>query len=156
MATAQISSEQYSIERLQAGDSSALESLYRLHKRRVYTLCLRMTRNVSDAEDLTQEVFLQVWRKISSFRSESAFSTWLHAVTVSIVLMHFRASVHVPLFEACSADQENDVHAVEIVDHDLRLNHCVDRLSLERAIDSLPSGYRVAFILHDIEGYEHK
>src|SRR5882724_12257608 len=73
-----------------AGDSAAFEKLYEQHHRRVYSLCLRMLGNGSHAEDLTQEVFLQVYKKIGSFRGESAFTTWLHRLTVNQVLMHFR------------------------------------------------------------------
>ena len=72
------------------GDMGAFEQLYQRHNRRVYSLCLRMTGNVSEAEDLAQEVFIQLFRKIGSFRGESAFTTWLHRLTVNQVLMHFR------------------------------------------------------------------
>src|SRR5439155_23819202 len=73
-----------------AGDQSAFEALYNMHKRRVYSLCLRMVSNVAEAEDLTQEAFMQLFRKISTFRGESAFSTWLHRLAVNVVLMHLR------------------------------------------------------------------
>jgi RNA polymerase sigma factor (sigma-70 family) len=83
-------SEQEAIDRAKLGDVECFEALYGLHKRRVYPLCLRMTGNTAEAEDLTQEAFLQLHRKIATFRGESAFSTWLHRLTVNVVLMHLR------------------------------------------------------------------
>src|SRR5271154_983020 len=83
--------ESDAIRRAQGGDAEAFEHLYKLHNRRVYALCLRkMKGNASEAEDLTQEAFLRMFRKIGSFRAESAFSTWLHRITVNIVLMRLR------------------------------------------------------------------
>jgi DNA-directed RNA polymerase specialized sigma24 family protein len=83
-------SEQEAIDRAKQGDSGCFEALYGLHKRRVYSLCLRMVGNTAEAEDLTQEAFLQLFRKIATFRGESAFSTWLHRLAVNVVLMHLR------------------------------------------------------------------
>src|SRR5271154_6087006 len=77
--------EAEAIERAKQGDAEAFEALYQLHKRRVYSLCLRMTANTAEAEDLTQEAFLQLYRKIASFRGESAFSSWLHRLSVNVV-----------------------------------------------------------------------
>ena len=88
--TASGMSEAEAIERAQQGDGGCFESLYGMHKRRVYSLCLRMTGNTAEAEDLTQEAFLQLYRKIATFRGESAFSTWLHRLAVNVVLMHLR------------------------------------------------------------------
>jgi len=82
--------EAEAIDRAKGGDAEAFEGLYGLHKRRVYSLCLRMTGNTAEAEDLTQEAFLQLYRKIATFRGESAFSTWLHRLAVNVVLMHLR------------------------------------------------------------------
>lgn len=78
------------IRQAQRGDAAAFERLYRLHSRRVYSLCLRMVSNPAEAEDLTQEAFLQLFRKIQTFRGESAFSTWLHRLAVNVVLMRLR------------------------------------------------------------------
>src|ERR1700690_1746048 len=89
-ATANLPPESETIRRAQRGDAAAFEQLYRKHSRRVFAVCLRMSGNVSEAEDLTQESFLTVFRKIQSFRGDSAFSTWLHRVTVNTVLMRFR------------------------------------------------------------------
>ena len=82
--------EAEAIRRAQTGDAAAFEFLYQMHGRRVYALCLRMVSNPADAEDLAQEAFLQLFRKISTFRGESAFSTWLHRMTVNVVLMRLR------------------------------------------------------------------
>ena len=85
-----IAGEQEAIEKAREGDGRAFETLYAMHKRRVYSLCLRMLGNVAEAEDLTQESFLQLHRKIATFRGDSAFSTWLHRLTINVVLMHLR------------------------------------------------------------------
>jgi RNA polymerase sigma-70 factor (ECF subfamily) len=139
-----------------AGDQSAFEVLYNMHKRRVYSLCLRMVSNVAEAEDLTQEAFMQLFRKISSFRGESAFSTWLHRLAVNVVLMHLRKKG----LDEVSLDQEPDDDSQdspkkEYGKKDLNLIGTVDRVTLEKAIADLPPGYRSIFVLHDIEGYEH-
>jgi RNA polymerase sigma-70 factor (ECF subfamily) len=139
-----------------AGDQRAFEALYNLHKRRVYSLCLRMVNNAAEAEDLTQESFMQLFRKIGTFRGESAFSTWLHRLTVNIVLMHLRKKG----LDEISLDQEpedenQDLPKKEYGDADLNLVGAVDRVTLEKAIADLPKGYRTIFVLHDVEGYEH-
>jgi RNA polymerase sigma-70 factor (ECF subfamily) len=141
----------------QAGDAAAFEFLYELHGRRVYALCLRMVGNPSDAEDLMQEAFLQLFRKIGTFRGESAFSTWLHRMTVNVVLMRLRKkSLPVAsLDEATEPDEEVGGPRKDIGAPDLRLSGAVDRVNLERSIDRLPPGYRTVFVLHDVQGYEH-
>jgi RNA polymerase sigma-70 factor (ECF subfamily) len=141
----------------QAGDAAAFEFLYDLHGRRVYALCLRMVSNPSDAEDLMQEAFLQLFRKIGTFRSESAFSTWLHRMTVNVVLMRLRKkSLPVAsLEEATEPDEEGGGARKDVGAPDLRLSGAVDRVNLERSIDRLPPGYRTVFVLHDVQGYEH-
>ena len=149
-------SEAEAIERAKQGDPDAFEVLYALHKRRVYSLCLRMTSNVAEAEDLTQEAFLQLYRKIATFRGESAFSTWLHRMAVNVVLMKLRKKglPEVSLEETLDPQQE-DAPRKDIGAPDLALAGSVDRVNLERAIEGLPKGYRVIFVLHDVEGYEH-
>ena len=149
-------SEAEAIERAKRGDPDAFEVLYALHKRRVYSLCLRMTSNVAEAEDLTQEAFLQLYRKIATFRGESAFSTWLHRMAVNVVLMKLRKKglPEVSLEETLDPQQE-DAPRKDIGAPDLALAGSVDRVNLERAIEGLPKGYRVIFVLHDVEGYEH-
>jgi len=148
-------SEAEAIERAKQGDAEAFEVLYNLHKRRVYSLCLRMTANTAEAEDLSQEAFLQLFRKIGTFRGESAFSTWLHRMAVNVVLMRLRKkglSV-VPLEETMENDEESPKK--EPGAQDPSLAGAVDRLELQRAVEALPPGYRTIFVLHDIEGFEH-
>jgi RNA polymerase sigma-70 factor (ECF subfamily) len=147
--------EAEAIERAKQGDAEAFEFLYSLHKRRVYSLCLRMTGNPASAEDLTQEAFLQLFRKISTFRGESAFSTWLHRMSVNVVLMQLRKKnlPVVPLDD--SADGDEETARKEPGGPDERLAGSIDRLQLQRAVDELPPGYRTIFVLHDVEGYEH-
>jgi RNA polymerase sigma-70 factor (ECF subfamily) len=149
-------SEADAIERAQQGDAQCFELLYGLHKRRVYSLCLRMVGNVELAEDLTQEAFLQLFRKIASFRGDSAFSTWLHRLTANIVLMHVRKKVlpETSLDETFEPNEESPL-SKEIVSQDGVLAGAIDRLVLDRAIADLSPGYRLVFLLHDVEGYEH-
>jgi RNA polymerase sigma-70 factor (ECF subfamily) len=147
--------EAEAIRRSQAGDSAAFDFLYQLHSRRVYALCLRMVNNPADAEDLMQEAFLQLFRKIGTFRGESAFSTWLHRMTVNVVLMQLRKKglPVVSLEETLEADDE--APRKEFGTRDVKLTGSIDRLQLQRAIDRLPPGYRTVFVLHDVEGFEH-
>jgi RNA polymerase sigma-70 factor, ECF subfamily len=138
------------------GNQSAFEALYNLHKRRVYSICLRMVGNTAGAEDLTQEAFMQLFRKIATFRGESAFSTWLHRLTVNVVLMHLRRKG----IDEISMDQETEEESPdspkkEYGGQDLNLMGAVDRVTLEKTIADLPTGYRTIFVLHDVEGYEH-
>ncbi|GBC81616.1 ECF RNA polymerase sigma factor SigE [bacterium HR10] len=136
-----------------AGDMSAFEELYRRHRRKVYSLCLRMLGNVPDAEDLTQEVFLQLYRKIGSFKGAAALSTWLYRLTVNRVLMYLRTH---------RRQQEEQLHEgeeiaqTEAMKRPRRDGSIIDRIDLERAIRRLPPGYRAVFLLHDMEGYEHE
>jgi RNA polymerase sigma-70 factor, ECF subfamily len=148
-------SEAEAIERAKSGDGEAFEVLYNLHKRRVYSLCLRMTTNTAEAEDLTQEAFLQLFRKIGTFRGESAFSTWLHRMAVNVVLMRLRKKglQLVPTEETVETEEETPKK--ELGGQDPVLAGSIDRLQLEKAVDSLPPGYRTIFVLHDVEGYEH-
>lgn len=141
----------------QAGDAAAFEYLYQLHGRRVYALCLRMVGNPADAEDLMQEAFLQLFRKIGTFRGESAFSTWLHRMTVNVVLMKLRKkSLPVAsLEETTDPDEETGGPRRDIGAPDIRLSGAVDRVNLERSVEKLPPGYRTVFVLHDVQGYEH-
>jgi RNA polymerase sigma-70 factor, ECF subfamily len=149
-------SEPEAIERAKQGDAEAFEFLYNLHKRRVYSLCLRMTGNTASAEDLTQEAFLQLFRKIGTFRGESAFSTWLHRMAVNVVLMQLRKKnlPLVPIDETAEGEEEGTIRK-ELGAPDERLAGSIDRLQLQRAVDELPPGYRTIFVLHDVEGYEH-
>ncbi len=136
-----------------SGNIAAFEVLYERYHRRTYSLCLRMTNSQTEAEDLTQEVFIQLFRKIGSFRGASAFSTWLHRLTVNQVLMHFRKrSVK---SEKTSEDGEMPDQIVSGTEDPQKMP-IVDRIALNNAIAELPNGYRSVFVLHDIEGYEHE
>jgi RNA polymerase sigma-70 factor (ECF subfamily) len=140
----------------QGGDAAAFEHLYKSHSRRVYALCFRMTGNAALAEDLTQDVFLQVFRKIQTFRAESAFSTWLYRLAVNIVLMRRRIkTLKETSLEGGSETEGDDFPRREIGRQDQRLGGLVDRLNLRRALRQLPRGYRKIFVLHDVMGYEH-
>ncbi len=136
-----------------AGNISAFEVIYQRYHRRTYSLTLRMTNSQTEAEDLTQEVFIQLFRKIGSFRGDSAFSTWLHRLTVNQVLMHFRRrSVK---NEKTSDDGEMPEQTVTGSANPGKMQ-IVDRIALKNAIAELPNGYRNVFVLHDVEGYEHE
>jgi len=134
------------------GDLEAFEMLYQKYHRRAYSLCLRMTNNVTEAEDLTQEAFIQLFRKAGSFRGDSAFTTWFHRLVVNQVLMHFRKrSVK---NEKTTDDGEMPEHIV--VQPKLKANlPILNRIDINNAVAALPPGYRSVFILHDMEGFEH-
>jgi RNA polymerase sigma-70 factor, ECF subfamily len=144
------------VKRAQLGDSDAFASVFNAHKARIYSLCLRMTNNSAEAEDLTQDAFMQVFRKLSTFRGDSALSTWLYRIAVNTVLMHFRKKAlrQVSLDEPCNQDARTVRR--EYGRRDGRLVGCVDRIALTRAIRELPDGYRTIFLLHEVEGYEHQ
>jgi RNA polymerase sigma-70 factor, ECF subfamily len=141
----------------QQGDAAAFETIYQLHCHRVYALCLRMLGDPVEAEDLAQEAFLQLFRKIHTFRGESAFSSWLHRLTANVVLMSFRKKkvATTSLDEITNADEESGTPRHEIGSPDLRLSGLFDRINLQTAIEQLSQGYRQMFILHDVQGYEH-
>jgi RNA polymerase sigma-70 factor (ECF subfamily) len=145
------------VKRAQQGDSDAFATLFHAHKARIYSVCLRMTNNAAEAEDLTQDAFLQVFRKIATFRGDSAFSTWLHRIAVNTVLMHFRKKSlsQVSLDEPYNNSDGAKIRR-EYGTKDNRLAGCVDRVALTSAIKELPHGYRTIFLLHEVEGYEHQ
>ncbi len=135
------------------GNIAAFELIYQRYHRRTYSLTLRMTNSQPEAEDLTQEVFIQLFRKVGSFRGDSAFSTWLHRLTINQVLMHFRRrSVK---NEKTSETGEMPEQTVSGTANPSRMP-VIDRIALKNAIGELPNGYRSVFILHDIEGFEHE
>ncbi len=144
------------VKRAQRGESEAFADLFHAHKARIYSICLRMTNNTAQAEDLTQDAFLQVFRKLSTFKGNSALSTWLYRIAVNTVLMHFRkkALKQVSLDEPSSHDAT--MVKREYGSRDCRLSGAVDRITLTRAIKDLPTGYRTIFLLHEVEGYEHQ
>ncbi len=135
------------------GDMAAFEEIYRRHHRRVYSICLRMLTNAAEAEDLTQEVFIQLYRKIGSFRGDSAFTTWLHRLTVNQVLMHFRKRN--VKFEKTTEEGEMPIQVVSGTENPKAMP-IVDKIALNAAIGQLPNGYKKVFVLHDVEGYEHE
>jgi RNA polymerase sigma-70 factor (ECF subfamily) len=132
---------------------AAFEQLYERHNRRVYSLCLRMTQNAAEAEDLAQEAFIQLFRKIGSFRGESAFTTWLHRLTVNQCLMHFRKK-SVKL-ERTTEEGDTPVQVVRGTENPNAMP-VLDRIALDNALEQLPPGYRTVFVLHDVEGHEHE
>ena len=140
-------------QRASGGDMAAFEEIYQRHHRRVYSICLRMLQNSYEAEDLTQDVFIQLYRKIGSFRGDSAFTTWLHRMTVNQVLMHFRKRT--VKFEKTTEEGETPVQIVPGTESPFKMP-IVDKIALENAIDQLPAGYKNVFMLHDVEGFEHE
>ena len=134
------------------GDLPHFDELFKLHHGRVYAVCLRMTRNTAEAEDLSQEVFFQVFRKLGTFRGKSAFTTWLHRLTVNHVLMYFRKSRS----RREQLTEDGELPARIIKGGNVLTNFPIlDRLALAEAIDKLSPGYRAVFVLHDVEGLQH-
>ncbi|HXC32679.1 MAG TPA: sigma-70 family RNA polymerase sigma factor [Verrucomicrobiae bacterium] len=145
------------IRQAQEGSVEAFEELYRRYSKRVYHLCLRMVKNENQAEDLTQEAFLLVFRKIHTFEGKSAFSTWLHRVSVNTVLMSLRKKrlVEVPLENDGAYEQESAAPSQTLGGPDPWLTGLFDRENLVCALRELPEGYKRMLILHDALGYEH-
>src|ERR1700726_4278649 len=144
------------LERPQRGDEQAFAALYHLHSKRVYSVCLRMTKDVAEAEDLTQEAFIQVFRNLNSFRGDSAFSTWLYRVAVNTVLMKLRRRKSPPLLsldEPVSSDSPSLRR--DFGKSNPSLSGAIDRIALRRALEELPGGCRQIFDLHEVEGYQH-
>jgi len=144
------------VKRAQQGDPDAFASLFHTHKARIYSICLRMTNNTAEAEDLTQDAFMQVFRKLATFRGDSALSTWLYRIAVNTVLMHFRKKALRQISLDEPYNQDARLVRREYGSRDDRLSGCVDRIALTRAIRELPDGYRTIFLLHEVEGYEHQ
>jgi RNA polymerase sigma-70 factor, ECF subfamily len=146
------------VKRALRGDSEAFATLFHTHKMRVYSLCLRMTNNAAEAEDLAQDAFLQVFRKLATFRGDSALSTWLYRIALNTVLMHFRrkSPCRVSLDEPYTNHDGARPVRREYGIRDGRLETSVTRVALARAINELPEGYRAIFILHEVEGYQHR
>jgi RNA polymerase sigma-70 factor (ECF subfamily) len=149
-------SERSLVQRAQTGDEQAFATLFQSHKKRVYSVCLLMTKDIAEAEDLTQEAFLQVFRSVGSFRGDSAFSTWLYRVAVNTVLMKLRRRKCAPMVsldEPVSA--ESPSLRRDVGKADPRLSGVIDRIALRRAMQELPEGCRQIFALHEVEGYQH-
>ncbi len=143
------------IGRAKDGDPEACAAIFESHKRRVYSTCLLMTKNVADAEDLMQDAFIQIFRGIRTFRGDSAFSTWIYRVVVNTVLMT-RRKRHL---REVSLDEPGNLDYCpvprEFGRDDNKLRGAVDRVALTQAANELPEGCRAIFILHEVEGYEH-
>jgi len=143
------STERALVERAARGDVDAFEELYRANSGRVYALCLRMSGDPLLAEELAQEAFVHAWRKLGSFRGASSFSTWLHRVTVNVVLGHRRSRARREARVTTSSDLEIHNHIAPAAPDGVAVD-------LERAIASLPDGARTVFVLHDVEGFRHR
>lgn len=146
------------IRRAQSGDREAFSSLYETHRRKVYSICLRITREPSEAEDCAQEAFLQCFLRLSTFRGDSALSTWLYRLTVNVVLMRLRSNHNRPLSVelAPTGDSSGEVSYLNLLPvEDLHLSGAIDRIAIGRALRRLPPGYRTIFLLHDVEGMAH-
>lgn len=144
------------VSRAQAGDQDAFSELYGQHKKHVFSICMRMVRDFSLAEDLTQETFLQLHRKIASFRGDSVFSTWLHRMAVNTVLMHLRKHVlSVVSLDHLMENVPEERAGRNFGTRDLAQAGAIDRLTIYRAIGTLAPGYRNIFLLHDVHGYDH-
>src|SRR6266704_2931921 len=144
------------VQRAQRGEEQAFATLFQLHKKRVYSVCLLMTKDVAEAEDLTQEAFLQVFRSVSSFRGDAAFSTWLYRVAVNTVLMKLRRRKSPPIVSLDEpVNPESPSLHRDFGKSDPELTGVVDRIALRRALQELPEGCRTIFALHEVEGYQH-
>jgi RNA polymerase sigma-70 factor, ECF subfamily len=150
-------SEAEIVRRVRDGDQTVFEDLYRAHSKRVFAMCLRIVGDPTEAEDLTQEVFLLLFRKIHTFRGDSAFSTWLHRLTVNLVLMNLRKKPApvVSIETTPDSDDGTASQGIDLGSADLSLEGSIDRINLARCIAQLPAGFRTMFVLHDIQGYEH-
>jgi RNA polymerase sigma-70 factor (ECF subfamily) len=138
------------IRRAQSGDVGAFELLYREHSPRIYALCLRLKAgDKSDATELLQDVFIKAWRRLDTFRGDCAFVSWLHRLAVNTMLENARS------------DQRRTARVLPMEDTSrlagaARSSGVESRMDMERAIASLPKGARLAFVLHDVEGYQHQ
>ena len=138
------------------GDKRAFEFIYRSYCKFVHRICLRMLRDPVEAEDAAQDVFVCVFCKINTFRGESAFSSWLYRLTANSVLMRFRKNKHKNAWISLEERREDEAASgTEFGAPDLNLNGLLDRIDLQSAVNVLPNGYKRAFVLHDIQGYEH-
>lgn len=144
------------VRRAQRGDVDAFAAIFEEHKARIYSICLRMTENAAEAEDLTQDAFIQVFRKLGTFRGESTLATWLYRLAVNTVLMHFRKK---EVRIASIDDPQSLGPNGPVFDYGVRddtLAGCLDRIMLARVITQLPHGYRTVYLLHEVEGYKHQ
>ena len=138
------------------GDIQSFEFIYRSYCEFVHRICLRMLRDPIEAEDATQDVFVCVYRKINTFRGESAFSSWLYRLTTNSVLMRFRKNKHKNAWISLEDHREEETASCsKISGRDMKQSSLLERIDLQTAIDVLPEGYKSAFVLHEIQGYDH-
>src|SRR5262245_45267299 len=141
------------VARCREGDLGAFEELYRAHAGRLYSLAMRMLGNAADAEDLLQEIFLSAHRKLESFRGDAALGTWLYRLATNQILDHVRSRA---ARAGQMTDGLDDVSVIADAKGHRLADRAIDRIDLERALGELPEGCRAAFVLHDVEGLEHK
>jgi RNA polymerase sigma-70 factor (ECF subfamily) len=141
------------VARMRAGDLAAFEDVYRQHGKRLYNLGLRMLGQAGEAEDALQDVFLQAFRKLGSFKGESALGTWLYRLAMNLYLDRLRSR---GAQDARATDRLDAAGPDVMRERDPGVEMAVNRLDLERAMAQLPDGYRAAFVLHDVEGFEHR
>jgi RNA polymerase sigma-70 factor, ECF subfamily len=152
-----VANELILVRRAQRGEEEAFATLFQLYRKWVYSLCLSMTRDTSEAEDLTQEAFLQVFHKVRTFRGDSAFSTWLYRLALNTVLTKRRRHKSPPMLSLdAPVSWDSPSLRCELGHRDPNLSCTIDRISLHRAIQALPSGYRKILGLHEVHGYLHR
>jgi RNA polymerase sigma-70 factor, ECF subfamily len=137
-----------------AGDRTAFERVYRAHVDRVYSVCVRMTTDRALAEELTQDTFVRAWQKLSLFRGESSFATWLHRLAVNVVLNARKSEGRMRRRVTTSTDEQEEESGVQMA---APLSFAPGEwMDIEQAIARLPAGARRIFVLHDVEGYRHE
>jgi RNA polymerase sigma-70 factor (ECF subfamily) len=142
--------------RAQEGDHDAFSEIYEKHKKRVFSVCMRIVRDFALAEDLSQDTFMQLHRKIGSFRGDSDFTTWLHRLAVNTVLMYMRKrALPVVSLDTLMADVPEERAGKDFGMRDLSQAGVIDRLTIEQALATMAPGYRNIFMLHDVEGFNH-
>jgi RNA polymerase sigma-70 factor (ECF subfamily) len=147
--------------RATSGDEAAFEQLYRAHSPRVFALCLRMSGSRQRAADLTQDVFVHIWERLNTWRGDAALSSWIHRVTVNLVLSNVRTEQRRQKHEMMEGNDERDERSTTKADvrskteGSIRAASVHEAIDLERAIAALPNGARTVFVLHDVEGYQH-
>jgi RNA polymerase sigma-70 factor (ECF subfamily) len=144
------------VARAQEGDHQAFAEIYEKHKKRVFSVCMRIVRDFALAEDLSQDTFMQLHRKIGSFRGDSDFTTWLHRLAVNTVLMYMRKrALPVVSLDNLMADVQEERAGKDFGARDLAQAGVIDRLAIDQALATMAPGYRNIFMLHDVEGFNH-
>ena len=160
MTSPETADERFLVARARGGDLDAFEALYHANIGRVYALCLRLTADAQQATELTQDVFVQAWERLASFRGEAALASWLHRIAINTLFMRARSdkrrSARVRLAEAAPSDQGSNDDEQSIDEGHVPPIDVEQAIDLERAIAALPPGARRVFVLHDIVGYRHE